>query len=88
MTTANKVLQQIGVGKANAMRVAKLEQAIGGQASGTNNDATRRLVSEMIEEQEIPIGSSSGHGYWLIDSDAECDEVCDASVERIGGLLQ
>ncbi len=77
MTTKAKVVTHIGVGKANAMSVAALENAIGGTPSGTNNDDTRGLVKDMIMNDHVPIGSTSYHGYWLIDSDNECDDVCD-----------
>jgi len=66
------------IGKANAVKVRDFEQAIGNLPAGTNNDQTRREVNDAIMNHEIPIGSNSQHGYWLINSDQECDEVLES----------
>jgi len=77
MATLQQIILALPVGKTNAMKVPVFERAIGNQPSGTNNDQTRREVKEAIVVHDIPIGSSSQRGYWLIDSDAECQEIVD-----------
>jgi hypothetical protein len=77
MATLQQIILLLSVGKANAMNVPAFERAIGNQPSGTNNDQTRREVKDAITSNDIPIGSSSQRGYWLIDSDAECQEIVD-----------
>lgn len=59
------------------MKVPDFERAVGNQPSGTNNDRTRGEIQSAINDNDIPIGSSPSVGYWLIDSDAECQEVVD-----------
>jgi hypothetical protein len=76
-----QIISAIPVGKANAIKVAAFEAAIGNVPKGTNNDTTRKEVSDIIVQDGIPIGSTSYHGYWLIDSDAECAEVL-ASIDK------
>lgn len=83
MATLGQIISALPVGKAGALRASALEQAIGNQPLGTNNDPTRRDVSEAILSDNIPIGSNPQCGYWLIDSDAECREV----VNRINSTI-
>ena len=75
MATLRQIILSLPVGKAYAMRVPAFEREIGNEPSGTNNDQTRREVKDAIMGNDIPIGSSSQRGYWLIDSDAECQEI-------------
>ena len=75
MATLEQIIQHIPVGKGNAMRVSDFEQAIGNQNVGTNNDQTRREVDDAIINHDVPIGSNPQCGYWLINSDDECNEV-------------
>ncbi len=75
MATLQQIIAAIPIGKMNAMRVTDFEQTLGNQPSGTNNDQTRREVKNAIYNNDIPIGSSPHAGYWLIDSDAEYQEV-------------
>ena len=77
MATLQQIIAALPIGKTNAMKVPVFEQALGNQASGTNNDQTRREVKSAIYDNEIPIGSSPPVGYWLIDSDVECQEIVD-----------
>jgi len=77
MATLQQIITALPVGKANALKVPDFERIIGNQASGTNNDQTRREVADAILSNEIPIASNPQRGYWLIDSDAECQEVVD-----------
>lgn len=77
MATLQQIILSLPIGKANAMKVPSFERAIGNQPTGTNNDQTRREVKEAIIGNHVPIGSSSQRGYWLIDSDAECQEIKD-----------
>ncbi len=77
MATLQQIIDALPVGKTNAMKVSDFEQAIGNQPGGTNNDQTRGEVKRAIRDNEIPVGSSSHAGYWLIDSDAECQEIVD-----------
>jgi hypothetical protein len=84
MATLQRIVQFLPIGKANAMKVPAFEKAIGNQPSGTNNDQTRREVKDAIINNDIPIGSSSKRGYWLIDSDAECRE----TVARINATIK
>jgi hypothetical protein len=77
MATLQQIILSLPVGKNKAMKVPAFERAIGTQPRGTNNDQTRREVKEAIVGNDIPIGSSSQRGYWLIDSDAECQEIVD-----------
>jgi len=75
MAPMQQIILSLPIGKANAMKVPAFERAIGIQPSGTNNDQTRREVKEAITSDEIPIGSSSQQGYWLIVSASECREI-------------
>jgi len=84
MATLQKIIATLPVGKTKAMKVPAFEQAIGNQTKGTNNDQTRREVKSAIHDNEIPIGSSPPIGYWLIDSDAECQEI----VDRLDSTIQ
>jgi len=84
MATLQRIIRSLPIGKANAVKVPAFERAIGNQPSGTNNDQTRREVKEAIISNGIPIGSSSQRGYWLIDSDAECEEI----VDRINATIR
>ncbi len=77
MATLQQIITALPVGKTNAVSVPAFEQAIGNQPSGTNNDQTRREVKSAIYDNDIPVGSSPHAGYWLIDSDAECQEIVD-----------
>jgi len=84
MATLQQIIAALPVGKTNAMKVPDFEQAVGNQPKGTNNDQTRREIQSAIYNDEIPIGSSPPVGYWLIDSDAECQEV----VDRLNSTIQ
>ena len=75
MASPQQIIAALPIGKQNAIKVAQIEQIIGNQPSGTNNDTTRNEVAGLIHSHDIPIGSNSHFGYWLIDSDAECQEV-------------
>lgn len=77
MASLQQIIAALPVGKRNAMKVSDIEQCIGNQPSGTNNDQTRNEVNSLIYDHNIPVGSSSKAGYWLIDSDAEFQEVID-----------
>jgi len=77
MATVQQIITALPVGKNNAQKVATFEQAIGNQNTGTNSDQTRREVKSAIHDHDIPVGSNSHAGYWLIDSDQECQEMID-----------
>lgn len=78
MASLTQIIAALPVGKRNAMKVPDIEQAIGNQPTGTNNDQTRSEVNSAIYNNDIPIGSNSHAGYWLIDSDVEYQEVIDS----------
>jgi hypothetical protein len=84
MATLQQIIAALPVGKSNAMKVPAFEQAVGNQPTGTNNDQTRREIKSAIYDNDIPIGSSPPIGYWLIDSDAECQEI----VDRLNSTIQ
>lgn len=75
MATLQQIIAALPIGKSNALKVADFENSIKNQPSGTNNDQTRREVQNAINNNEIPIGSNPHRGYWLIDSEAEYQEV-------------
>ena len=77
MASLQQIIAALPIGKQNAIKVPQIEQIIGNQPSGTNNDKTRNEVVNTIHSHDIPIGSSPNHGYWLIDSDSEYQEVVD-----------
>ena len=77
MATLRQIINLLPVGKANVIKVPAFETAIGNRTAGTNNDRTRREIKAAIMNDKIPIGSNPQGGYWLIDSDAECQEVVD-----------
>lgn len=83
VATLEQIVNAIPVGKNNAVKVPAFEKMIGIENCGTNNDKTRDKVTEAIVEKEIPIGSNPRYGYWLIDSDAECQEVIDRLTRTI-----
>ncbi len=87
MATLQQIIAALPVGKANAMRVSDFEQVIGNQPSGTNNDQTRREVKSAIYDNDIPVGSNPNAGYWLIDSDAECQEIIDRLNSTINAFI-
>ena len=84
MATLQRIILSLPIGKTNAMKVPIFERAIGNQPSGTNNDQTRREVKDAIISNDIPIGSNSQRGFWLIDSDDECREI----VDRINATIR
>jgi hypothetical protein len=87
MATLQQIIAAIPVGKTNAMKVPDFEQAVGNKPSGTNNNQTRREIKSAIYDNDIPIGSSPPVGcwlIWLIDSDAECQEV----VDQLSSIIQ
>lgn len=84
MATLSQIITTLPIGKSNAVKVPNFEQAIGNQPKGTNNDQTRREIKSAIYNNDIPIGSSPSIGYWLIDSDAECQEV----IDRLNSTIQ
>jgi hypothetical protein len=71
MATSQQIITNLPIGKANAIKVLDLETAVGSQTVGANND-----VQKAIFNDEIPIGSCR-NGYYLIDSDAEYQEIID-----------
>lgn len=76
MATSQQIIANLPIGKANAIKVSDLEVVIGNQIVGTNNDETRNDVRNAIFNDEIPIGACR-NGYYLIDSDAEYQEIID-----------
>ena len=52
---------------------------------GNTNEPTRGLISECILDDKYPIGSCS-HGYFLIDSEDELNEVVASLRSRIDGI--
>ncbi len=84
MATLQQIVSSLPVGKPSAMKVSAFENAIGNQPRDTNNDQTRGEVTDAIVNNEIPIGSNPQRGYWLIDSDAECQEI----VDRLDAIIR
>jgi len=82
MTTHEQIITALPIGKRNAKNVANIAQQLGIPPSGTNNDKTRKQVVRTVHTDDIPLGSNRS-GYWLIDSDQECDEVVAALNETI-----
>lgn len=77
MAKLSEIIKALPVGKARSIKAPAFEAAIGNSPRGTNNDQTRRDIKDAIMRLEIPIGSSSHGGYFLIDSDQEYQEVVD-----------
>ena len=85
MASLKRIIAELPIGKKNAMKVPDFEIAIGNQPTGTNNDTTRNEVTKAIHDHDIPVGSNSNpSGYWLIDSDAEYEEV----IKRLNSYIK
>jgi hypothetical protein len=74
MASIQQIISNLPIGKSNAISASNLEQAIGNQPIGTNNDQTRDDIRRAIFDDEIPIGSCV-HGYYLIDSNTEYQDL-------------
>ena len=88
MATTQHIIAKLPIGKANAIKVPNLERSIGNLSIGTNNDITRSNVRKAILKDRIPIGSCSKSGYYIINSDAECQEVIDKINATIDGYIK
>lgn len=85
MATPDQIIAALPIGKNNAMKVADIERRIGNQPSGSNNDRTRREVKRLVNHYNLPLGSSSAKGYWIINSEEELQKVLDgieATIEK------
>ncbi len=82
MATHQQIITALPIGKRNAKNVANIAQRLGIPPSGTNDDKTRKQVVRTVHTDDIPLASNRS-GYWLIDSDQECDDVVAALNETI-----
>lgn len=82
MATHQQIIAALPIGKRNAKNVATIAKRLGIPPSGTNDDKTRKEVVGTIHTDNIPLGSNRS-GYWLIDSDQECNEIVAALNETI-----
>lgn len=58
------------VGINNAQNVATIAQGCGYAPYGTNNDNFRAIVTNMVVNEKLPIGSCQ-NGYFVITTEAE-----------------
>lgn len=84
VASTNDMVDALGEGKTNALTGTELEESLG-MPVGNTNEPTRGLTAECILNEEIPIGSN-GHGYFIIDSAQELDEVVASLQSRIDGI--
>jgi hypothetical protein len=78
------LVRELGDGKPNAKTGTTLEHNLG-MPIGNTNEPTRGLIADCILNDKYPIGSCN-HGYFLIDSDAELQEVASSLQSRIDGI--
>lgn len=84
MASKKDLVDALGEGKTNALTGTDLEETLG-MPVGNTNEPTRGLIADCILNDKYPIGSSS-HGYFLIDSDIELNEVVNSLQSRIDGI--
>jgi hypothetical protein len=84
MASKKDLVDALGEGKVNALTGTDLEETLG-MPVGNTNEPTRGLIADCILNEKYPIGSNS-HGYFLIDSDEELDEVVNSMQSRIDGI--
>ena len=85
MPDIHDLLAELGDGAANARHAADIEAALEIE-EGHTQEPTRDLIREAIVSEKIPIGSTPAHGYFLINSDAELEEVVEGLQARVHGL--
>ena len=79
------LLAELGDGAANARHASDLEDALELE-EGHTQEPTRDMIREAIISEEIPIGSTPAQGYFLINSDAELEQVVEGLQARVDGL--
>lgn len=73
-------LTQHAVGRGNTIHVADLATHLGYEPNGTNNDNVRRLLTKMVMEENLPIGTCID-GVFLFTNEIEREEAA-SFVER------
>ena len=73
-------------GKANAIPANKIAETIGIKEDATMA-STRALILEVLHTSDLPIGSCD-HGYYLIQSQKEYDDVVKTLNARIHGIYE
>lgn len=82
-----ELLKQKCVGKENAKTTSEIEKILAMHEDDPTNYQLRKLIKEIILDEELPIGSCS-NGYYLIQDRFELDEVLDDLRGRIEGIRQ
>lgn len=68
------------VGRDNAIHIADLADNLGFPPNGTNNDDVRRMIKDMVMEENLPIGTCQD-GAFLFTNEEEREEAA-SFVER------
>ena len=84
MATVEELISKLENGKNNAKHALKLEKELSLDI-GNTQETTRNLIRNAIVNHNIPIGSSQA-GYFLVDTEAELDNVVQSLQKRIKGL--
>lgn len=84
MTKINELIEALGDGLGNAQNASELERGLQMDV-GHTQEPTRDLTRSAIVEYDIPIGSTR-IGYFLINDEAELNEVIGGHQRRIDGL--
>lgn len=66
-------LTQHAVGRGNTIHVADLATHLGYEPNGTNNDNVRKLLTKMVMEENLPIGTCRD-GVFLFTNEPEREE--------------
>jgi hypothetical protein len=72
-------------GKANAIPSNKIAELIGINEDATMS-ATRGLITDLLNKTDLPIGACE-HGYYLIQTQAEYDDVVKKLNARAHGIF-
>lgn len=66
-------LTQNAVGRDNTIHIADLATLLGYEPNGTNNDNVRRLLTKMVMEENLPVGTCVD-GVFLFTNEEEREE--------------
>jgi hypothetical protein len=84
MSRKDDLIAELEDGAQSAKNADVIENNLGMDV-GRTNEPTRQLITDCILNDKYPIGSAN-NGYFLIDSEAELDDVVDSLEGRIQGL--
>jgi len=81
----NSLISVLRDGKDKSLHAYEIESSLNMDV-GHTQEPTREVIREAIVDQKIPVGSTPQVGYFLINTEAELDEVVKNLEKRIEGL--